>query len=99
VEFNKLHIRINMKYNMILFYMNNIFIISLVISIIFLIFKFLEMRFIDKENKPVKFLIRDTLIVYVCVTVGNLLLQQLEPILETSILNATPSAFTDNPNF
>ncbi len=88
-----------MKYNMILFYMNNIFIISLVISIIFLIFKFLEMRFIDKENKPVKFLIRDTLIVYVCVTVGNLLLQQLEPILETSILNATPSAFTDNPNF
>jgi hypothetical protein len=79
--------------------MNNIFIISLVISIIFLIFKFLEMRFIDKENKPVKFLIRDTLIVYVCVTVGNLLLQQLEPILETSILNATPSAFTDNPNF
>ena len=84
---------------MILFYMNNIFIISLVISIIFLIFKFLEMRFIDKENKPVKFLIRDTLIVYVCVTVGNLILQQIDPILETTILNATPSAFTDNPDF
>ena len=88
-----------MKYNMILFYMNNIFIISLVISIVFLIFKFLEMRFIDKENKPVKFLIRDTLIVYVCVTVGNLILQQIDPILETTILNATPSAFTDNPDF
>lgn len=88
-----------MKYNMILFYMNNIFIISLVISIIFLIFKFLEMRFIDKENKPVKFLIRDTLIVYLCVTVGNLILQQLEPILETNIINVAPSAFTDNPNF
>lgn len=88
-----------MKYNMILFYMNNIFIISLVISIIFLIFKFLEMRFIDKENKPVKFLIRDTLIVYLCVTVGNLILQQIEPILETNILNVAPSAFTDNPNF
>jgi hypothetical protein len=79
--------------------MNNIFIISLVISIVFLIFKFLEMRFIDKENKPVKFLIRDTLIVYVCVTVGNLILQQIDPILETTILNATPSAFTDNPDF
>lgn len=88
-----------MKYNMILFYMNNIFIISLVISIIFLIFKFLEMRFIDKENKPVKFLIRDTLIVYVCVMLGNILFQHIDPILETSILNATPSAFTDNPNF
>lgn len=88
-----------MKYNMILFYMNNIFIISLVISIIFLIFKFLEMRFIDKENKPVKFLIRDTLIVYLCVTVGNIILQQLEPILETNIINVAPSAFTDNPNF
>jgi hypothetical protein len=79
--------------------MNNIFIVSLVISIIFLIFKFLEMRFIDKENKPVKFLIRDTLIVYVCVMLGNLMLQHIEPILETSILNVTPSAFTDNPNF
>ena len=88
-----------MKYNMILFYMNNIFIISLVISVIFLIFKFLEMRFIYKENKPVKFLIRDTLIVYVCVTVGNLILQQISPMLETTILNVAPSAFTDNPSF
>lgn len=84
---------------MILFYMNNIFIISLVISIIFLIFKFLEMRFINKENKPIKFLIRDTLIVYVCVMLGNIILQQIEPILETNILNVAPSAFTDNPNF
>ena len=84
---------------MILFYMNNIFLISLVISIIFLIFKFLEMRFIDKENKPVKFLIRDTLIVYICGVLGNIILQHLEPILETNILNTTPSAFTDNPNF
>ena len=88
-----------MKYNMILFYMNNIFIISLVISVIFLIFKFLEMRFIYKENKPVKFLIRDTLIVYLCVTVGTLILQQINPILETNILNVAPTAFTDNPNF
>jgi len=32
--------------------MDNIFIIAGVISIIFLITKFIEMRFIEKENKP-----------------------------------------------
>ena len=78
---------------------NSIFISALVISIVYILFKFLEMRFIYKENKPVKFLIRDTLIVYVCVTVGTLILQQINPILETSILNVAPTAFTDNPNF
>lgn len=41
--------------------MDNIFIFSGVISAIFLIVKFFEMRFIEKENKPLKFLIRDTI--------------------------------------
>jgi hypothetical protein len=44
--------------------MNNIFVTAAVISIIFLITKFLEMRFVEKESKPLKLLIRDALIVY-----------------------------------
>ena len=44
--------------------MYNIFIFAGIISIIFLIIKFIEMRMIDKEPKPLKFLIRDSLLVY-----------------------------------
>ena len=33
--------------------MENIFIVAAVIAIIFLLTKFLEMRFVDKENKPI----------------------------------------------
>ena len=38
--------------------MDNIFIIAAIISVIFVIAKFIEMRFIEKEAKPLKFLIR-----------------------------------------
>jgi hypothetical protein len=77
--------------------MNNIFVTSGVISIIFLIMKFLEMRFIEKENKPLKLLIRDTLIVYFSVIIGHYLLIQINPIIHSG--GSTPQIFTDNPDF
>jgi hypothetical protein len=76
--------------------MENIFIIAIIISIIFLIFKFIEMRFIEKENKPLKFLVRDTLIVYCSVISGYFILEQLNPVIVSEII--TP-VFTDNPEF
>ena len=76
--------------------MENIFIIAIIISIIFLIFKFIEMRFIEKENKPLKFLVRDTLIVYCSVVSGYFILEQLNPVIVSEII--TP-VFTDNPEF
>ena len=80
--------------------MDNIFIIDTVISIIFLISKFIEMRFVDSESKPLKLLIRDTLLVYFSVISGYFIMEQIKPILETSdeILSA-PQVFTDNPEF
>lgn len=80
--------------------MDNIFIIATVISIVFLISKFIEMRFIDNESKPLKLLIRDTLLVYFSVISGYFIMEQLKPVLETvgeSI--STPQVFTDNPEF
>ena len=47
--------------------MNSIFITGGVISFVYLVFKFLEMRFVLKEKKPMKVLFRDTLIVYISV--------------------------------
>jgi hypothetical protein len=78
--------------------MDNIFIIAAIISIIFLIAKFLEMRFIEKESKPMKLLIRDTLLVYFSVIAGHFLLKQINPIMH-SVGGSAPQVFTDNPGF
>lgn len=80
--------------------MDNIFIIAAVISIVFFISKFIEMRFIDAENKPLKLLIRDTLLVYFSVIFGYFIIEQINPILDTASVNlTTPQVFTGNPEF
>lgn len=80
--------------------MENIFIISGVISVIFLIAKFIEMRFVDKESKPLKLLIRDALLVYFSVVSGYFIIGQVNPVLKGGVngSNITP-VFTDNPGF
>jgi hypothetical protein len=80
--------------------MNNIFIIAAVISVIYLITKFIEMRFIEKESKPLKLLIRDSLIVYISALFGYFIVDQINPILNGgSGNNQTTQVFTDNPGF
>ena len=80
--------------------MDNIFIIAAVISIVFLISKFIEMRFVDNESKPLKLLIRDTLLVYFSVISGYFIMEQLKPVLENvGETLSTPQVFTDNPEF
>lgn len=80
--------------------MDNIFIIATVISVIFLILKFIEMRFVDTENKPLKLLVRDTLLVYFCVIFGYFIMEQIKPVLEIAGEGiTTPQVFTDNPEF
>ena len=59
--------------------MDNIFFVAAIMSVIFFIIKFLEMRYVDKEPKPLKFLIRDSLVVYFSVVIGNFILGQVEP--------------------
>jgi hypothetical protein len=77
--------------------MENIFIIAGVVSVVFLIAKFLEMRFIEKEAKPLKHLIRDALVVYFSVVAGNFVMEQINPVFEGG-KKLTP-VFTDNPGF
>jgi hypothetical protein len=80
--------------------MDNIFIIAAVISVIFFISKFIEMRFIEKETKPLKFLIRDSLLVYFSVVFGDFIIGQINPMIQkgSSASTVTP-VFTDNPGF
>jgi hypothetical protein len=78
--------------------MDNIFIIAGLISFVFFVCKFIEMRFIDKESKPLKLLIRDTLLVYFSVLVGNFVLTQLKPSMQEGGASS-PAVFTGNPEF
>ncbi len=80
--------------------MDNIFVIAMVISVFFMITKFVEMRFIEKENKPLKFLVRDSLLVYFSVILGYFVINQATPLMDTiSGGNASTPIFTDNPEF
>ena len=79
--------------------MDNIFLVAGIISVIFFIAKFLEMRYVEKEPKPLKLLIRDSLLVYVSVVFGNFIIQQLKPVINEVEIPNTPLAFTDNPPF
>ena len=79
--------------------MDNIFLVAGIISIIYFIAKFLEMRYVDNEPKPLKFLIRDSLLVYVSVVTGNFIVEQLNPVINETVIPLEPLAFTDNPPF
>jgi hypothetical protein len=79
--------------------MENIFLVAGIISVIFFLAKFLEMRYIDKEPKPLKLLIRDSLLVYVSVVTGDFILAQLSPVINETVAPSIPLAFTDNPPF
>jgi len=79
--------------------MDNIFLIAAFISFIFFVAKFFEMKYIDQEPKPLKLLIRDTLLVYISVILGNFITQQLSPVIHEIEAPTTPQAFTDNPPF
>ena len=74
----------------------SIFVTAVVISVIYLIFRFIEMRFFIKENIPLKILFRDTLLVYLSVLLGDFVLNQINPI---SVINNQPEIFTNDPAF
>ena len=79
--------------------MDNIFIIAAIISTIFIIAKFIEMRFIEKESKPLKLLIRDSLLVYFSIILGNFILEQTKPMLQLDEQISKTPVFTNPPDF
>jgi len=76
--------------------MDNIYLTGLVISFTFLIAKFIEMRFITKENKSLKSSIIDTICVYFSVIIGYYVIEQFS--LKTQNLTEAP-VFIDKPGF
>jgi hypothetical protein len=76
--------------------MDNLFMNAGVIAVIYLLLKFAEMRLIIKENKPLKDLVKDTLMVYCSVVLGIYIIYQLIPIGEFAEVT---HAFVDAPGF
>ena len=75
---------------------NNIFYISALVAVIYILVKFIEMR-ITKKNKPLKDLVKDALIVYFCTIAGFYGIQYLSPLTENVSQKVT--AFTSPPDF
>ena len=79
--------------------MNNQVLTAGIISIIYFLIKFIEMRFILKENKPLKQLIIDTLIVFIAATSTILLLEEFNLGELIGSTKEVPGAFINKPDF
>jgi len=60
--------------------------------------KFVEMRIVIKETKPIKELVRETIIVYLSAMVGLYIIDEFMPSGET-IKKSVTNVFTDHPGF
>ena len=76
--------------------MENLFINAAIVSVIFLLMKFGEMRLIKKENKPLKELMRDAIIVYFSYVLGIFILDQIS---STELNTEATKIFVDAPGF
>tara|TARA_B110000902_G_scaffold240847_1_gene290686 strand:- start:582 stop:821 length:240 start_codon:yes stop_codon:yes gene_type:complete len=79
--------------------MNNQVLTAGIISIIYFLIKFIEMRFILKENKPLKHMVIDTIIVFISSTITILLLDQFNLNELIGNIKSTPGAFINKPDF
>ena len=82
--------------------------VSILITIVFCIVKCLEMKFIDKEFKPLKILVRELFVVFASSFVGLFMFFQMNNtitdffnvVTETKVLNtAATQVFTGEPEF
>lgn len=84
--------------------MEKVLILSVVISVLFFIYKIFEMKYIDKEDKPLKLIVRDTIVSFTCTFIVLLLFFQFDGNIN-EIFNmgekkvGPPQVFTGEPGF
>jgi hypothetical protein len=77
----------------------NFIIPTLSISIMFIVFKIIDSKYITKDDKSLKLITKDGLVVFLSGVISMFLLEQLE---FTHIIGGAKeslSAFTNNPDF
>ena len=78
--------------------MDAVYMNALLVAIIFFAIKMVENKFQKDENeiKPLKQIVKDTLVVYVCCISGSMIYKQFFPSVADT---RTTSAFVNNPDF
>ena len=81
--------------------MDNTYFISVLISITYLLLKVVDVKIVKKMDLDIKYIVRDSLLVFLSVLCGLFLSQQLGEINLYSIVGEQEnvSAFTNKPEF
>jgi len=88
--------------------MEKVFLISILITFLFCLFKFIEMKYLDKHFKPLKIFVRDSIYVLISSFVATFFYYQMDGkitdflnvLTDTKTLNTgTTEIFTDEPGF
>jgi hypothetical protein len=88
--------------------MEKVFIISFLITFVFCVVKFLEAKYLDKEWKPLKFFVRDAIIVFSSSITASYIFfhndgainEMFNVVTEKTVINgANTQIFTDVPGF
>jgi hypothetical protein len=90
--------------------MENVIVVALIVSLVFCVFKLIEMKVFEKpkEMKPLKFFVRDVVLVFVSACIGAFVYFNTDgtvndffnTITETKVLTSGPApVFTDAPGF
>ena len=77
--------------------MNKMFVNAGIIAVVYLLIKFVEMRMILKEARPIKELIRDTIMVYLSAIAGMFIIDQMGTITTTG--KKSTNVFVGSPEF
>lgn len=78
---------------------NNKYVVAGAVCFVFFIFKFMEMRFFDKENKPLKELVKETILVFFSTLAAFFVLDQLGHVIPVETKAVSPPIFTGVPEF
>lgn len=82
--------------------MADILTLSLASATVYLIIRFIEMKYIDKDDKPIKILMKDAMYVFLGVYLANFIVEQMGDISQGKTIEGgskkTP-AFIGDPEF
>ena len=73
------------------------FAISLTIAIIYVLFKAIEMKLVDKSQRPLKPVLKDSIIVFMSCLSGMFIMDQID--ISPKSQNTPTNVFVDNPDF
>jgi hypothetical protein len=78
----------------------HLFITSILISVLYFLFKIIENKILSKEDIKIKIVFKDSLLVFISVVIGLNLIEQIIPLIyEGGELVTNPPVFTDTPGF